>query len=233
MRGLLVTATDTEVGKTVVAAALTAALVADGHEPRAYKPAVTGLDEPVDGVLADHELLARVTGDDPALVSPQRFGPAVSPHLGAQLAGTVLDPGALVAGARAQAARSPRDLVVVEGVGGLLVPLTPTWLVRDLAVELALPVVVAARPALGTINHTLLTLAAARDAGLDVRAVILTPWPAQPSTIEASNRETLEALAGCEVAVLPRLAAFDDATLAAAGAALSPARWIGAGAAAA
>ncbi|MTD44218.1 AAA family ATPase [Conexibacter sp. W3-3-2] len=155
------------------------------------------------------------------------------PHLGAQLAGTVLDPGALVAGARAQAARSPRDLVVVEGVGGLLVPLTPTWLVRDLAVELALPVVVAARPALGTINHTLLTLAAARDAGLDVRAVILTPWPAQPSTIEASNRETLEALAGCEVAVLPRLSAFDDATLAAAGAALSPARWIGAGAAAA
>ena len=81
--------------------------------------------------------------------------------------------------------------MVVEGVGGLLVPLTPEWSVRDLALELGLPVVVAARPGLGTINHTRLTLEAARD--LDVRAVVLTPWPAEPSVIEASNREFLGA----------------------------------------
>lgn len=226
MRGVFVTATDTEVGKTVLAAAVASALRLAGLDVRAYKPAVTGLDEPVAGVLADHELLARVTGDDPSAVSPHRFGPAVSPHLGAALAGQELSPRAMVAAARAQADRSRDGVLVAEGVGGLLVPLTPTWLVRDLAVELGLPLIVAARPALGTINHTLLTLHAARAAGLDVRAVVLTPWPSAPSTIEASNLETLRELAGCEVTVLPRLAALDDDALAAAGASLSPARWL-------
>ena len=69
-------------------------------------------------------------------------------------------------------------MLVCEGVGGLLVPLTPTYLVRDLARELGYPVVVVAGPGLGTINHTLLTIEAARAAGLEVRAVVLTPWPA-------------------------------------------------------
>jgi dethiobiotin synthetase len=93
--------------------------------------------------------------------------------------------------ANARAAAEGNDVVVVEGVGGLLVPLTRSWTVRDMALELGLPVVVAARPALGTINHVRLTLEAARD--LDVRAVVLTPWPAEPSVIEESNREILEA----------------------------------------
>ena len=93
-----------------------------------------------------------------------RFGPPVSPHLAAELAGAALEPG----GARGRGARAAAaaDVVVVEGVGGLLVPLTLGYSVRDLAVDLGLPVVVAARPGLGTINHTLLTLEAARAAGL-------------------------------------------------------------------
>ena len=80
------------------------------------------------------------------------------------------------------------DVVVAEGVGGLLVPLTLGYTVRDLAVDLGWPVVVAARPGLGTINHSLLTVESARAAGLDVRAVVLTPWPAQPSVMQRSNR---------------------------------------------
>ena len=69
------------------------------------------------------------------------------------------------------------SIAVVEGVGGLLVPLGPEADVRDLARDLGLPLVVAARPGLGTINHTLLTLEAARAAGLTVAGVVLTPWP--------------------------------------------------------
>ena len=69
-------------------------------------------------------------------------------------------------------------MLVCEGVGGLLVPLTPDYLVRDLARDLALPVAIAASPGLGTINHTLLTIEAVRAAGLEVGAVVLTPWPA-------------------------------------------------------
>ncbi len=228
MRGVFVTATDTEVGKTVLAASIAAALVADGLSVRAFKPVVTGVDEPVDGVAADHELLALVTGDDPAQVTPHTFGPPVSPHLGAALAGTTLDPAALAAAAREQAARAGDGVLVAEGVGGLLVPLTTGHLVRDLAVQLGLPLVVAARPALGTINHTLLTLEAARSAGLDVAAVVLTPWPGdRASVVEASNLETLRELARCEVAVLPRLDTLSVESLAEAGSSLSPARWLG------
>ncbi len=105
---------------------------------------------------------------------------------------------------RARPRLAPNRLVC-EGVGGLLVPLAPGYLVRDLAAELALPLVIAASPGLGTINHTLLTIEAARAVGLTVAAVVLTPWPAQPSAIEGSNRETIEALGEVRVEVLPQL----------------------------
>lgn len=227
MRGCLVTATDTGVGKTVVACAVLAALAARGERVAALKPAVTGLDEPAAGVPDDHELLAACAGMRPDEVAPHRFGPAVSPHLAAQLAGRPIDVPGLIARARGAAAQA--DALVVEGVGGLLVPLGPGWDLRAFARELGLPVIVAARPGLGTINHTLLTLEAARAAGLDVRAVVLTPWPDEPGTIERSNRETLGRLGGGVVVVcLPRIRSpLTPAGFAAAGAGLPLDAWIG------
>jgi dethiobiotin synthetase len=221
LRGVFVTGTDTGVGKTVLAAALAAALRAAGVDVAAFKPAVTGLEEPEPGRPADHELLAAAAGRPPDEVAPYRFGPPVSPHLAAELAGTTLDPAALVAAARALRA----DVVVAEGVGGLLVPLTLGFTVRDLAVELGWPVVVAARPGLGTISHSLLTVEAARAAGLDVRAVVLTPWPDEPSVMQRSNREAIERLGGVEVATLPTVG-LDVGELARAGAALPYERWL-------
>ena len=85
-------------------------------------------------------------------------------------------------------------MLVAEGVGGLLVPLSGNYLVRDLAADLGMPVVIAARPGLGTISHTLMTIECARAAGLEVAGVVLTPWPAQPGEMERSNRETIARL---------------------------------------
>jgi dethiobiotin synthetase len=221
LRGVFVTGTDTGVGKTVLAAALAAALRADGVDVAAFKPAVTGIDEPEDGRPADHDLLAAAAGRPAAEVTPHRFGPAVSPHLAAELAGTALEPAALVAAARALRA----DVVVAEGVGGLLVPLTLGYTIRDLAVDLGWPVVIAARPGLGTINHSLLTVESARAAGLDVRAVVLTPWPEEPSVMQCSNAEAIARLGGVEVATLAAVGVDVDA-LALAGAALPYARWL-------
>jgi dethiobiotin synthetase len=102
----------------------------------------------------------------------------------------------------ARAAADGVDLLVCEGVGGLLVPLTLGYLVRDLARELALPLVVVASPALGTINHALLTIEAARAVGLDVAAIVLTPWPADPGTVEASNRDAIRRLGSVRVDTL-------------------------------
>jgi len=228
MRGLFVTGTDTGVGKTVLSAALLASMAADGERVRAHKPVVTGLAEVQDAGHGrwppDHELLALAAGMTPEQVSPLRFGPALSPHLAARLQGTEVQPQTLLDSARAAAGA---DTLIVEGVGGLLVPLCDGYTVRDLALALALPLLVAARPGLGTINHTLLTLQSARAARLDVRAVVMTPWPAQPTVLERSNRETIERMGEVEVAVLGSVAEPQPSALAQAGAALPWRRWLG------
>ncbi|MDP1846450.1 MAG: dethiobiotin synthase [Solirubrobacteraceae bacterium] len=222
-RGCFVTGTDTGAGKTVVAAAIAAALHARGERVAVWKPVVTGLDEPGDGGWPpDHELLARAAGRSDGDVTTATFGPAVSPHLAAEMAGAMLELDVLVRAARARG--SGADVLVAEGVGGLLVPFGD-FTVRELAIALGLPVVIAARPGLGTINHSLLTIEVARAAGLDVRAVVLTPWPGEPSVMQRSNRTTIARLGDIEVATLPATTpAAQD--LARAGASLPFDRWI-------
>jgi dethiobiotin synthetase len=231
VRGLFVTGTDTGVGKTILSAALLAAMSSEGRRVQAYKPVVTGLTDQVEIAArgewpADHELLARAAGMEPEDVAPLRYGPAVSPHLGAQLAGERIDPERLLSGAREAEARiagagDGTGTLVVEGVGGLLTPLAERYTVCDLAAALGLGVLIAARAGLGTINHTLLTLTVARSAGLDVRAVILTPWPLDPTEIERSNRETIARLGDVEVAGLARVPSPALTDLARAGAQLA------------
>jgi dethiobiotin synthetase len=226
LRGCLVTGTDTGVGKTVVAAAIVASLRRRGVAVRAIKPLITGLDDPADPDWPpDHELLARASGQEPAEVVLAGYGPPVSPHLAAELAGGPAPTLRwLLDGVRAAAARGA--VTVVEGVGGLLVPLGPDADVRDLAAGLGLPLVIAARPGLGTINHTLLTVEAARAAGLTVAGVVLTPWPRDPSVMERSNRETIARLGSVAVATLAPVVRADPALLAEAGAELPLDLWL-------
>lgn len=202
MRGVFVTGTGTEVGKTVVAAVIAHTLAASGSAVAVFKPAVTGLEEPGE---PDHELLRRASGSvqSDEEIAPYRYGPPASPHLAAARAGEVIDPDRLVGAA--EEAASGAEMLVCEGVGGFLVPLAGGYTVRDLAVALGLPVVVAAAPGLGTINHTLLTLEAARGAGLEVAMVVLTPWPEVPGAVEASNLATIAALGEVRVETLPSL----------------------------
>lgn len=224
MRGLFVTGTGTEVGKSVLAASICATMAARGERVAAFKPAVTGLDEAPGPWPPDHELLATAAscGQPPEGIAPHRFGPPLSPHFAAKLAGVEIEPAELIAGARKAAADA--DALVVEGVGGLLVPLTPKYLVRDLAAELGLVVVIAASPGLGTINHTLMTIEAARSAGLRVAGVVMTPWPADPEPIERSNRDAVERLGA--VTVTPLEPTGPDA-LADAGSRLPLDEWLG------
>jgi len=245
VRGLFVAGTDTGVGKTILSAALAAAMTAGGERVRAFKPVVTGLAD-IDGTAGtgaadpagagaahpagvwppDHVLLAAAAGMDPEEVAPLRFGPAVSPHLAARLQDAPIDPRMLLEHARASAAAG--TVLVVEGVGGLLVPLAEDYSVCDLAADLGLPLLIAARPGLGTINHTLLTLRAARAAGLEVLAVVLTPWPARPSAMELSNSETIARLGEVEVATLSYVEATEPAALARAAEGLPWRDWLAA-----
>jgi dethiobiotin synthetase len=224
MRGVLVTATDTGVGKTILSASLLAAMTAGGESVCAHKPVVTGLDEPPGTWPADHELLGIAAGMMPEDVAPLRYGPAASPHLAARLAGEQIDPAQLLAAARSAVAGE--STLIVEGVGGLLAPLAEDYTVRDFAVALELPLLIAARPGLGTINHTLLTLDGARAAGLDVLAVVLTPWPERPGEMERSNHETIARLGEIEVATLGHVRSPNVADLARAGDELPWRRWL-------
>jgi dethiobiotin synthetase len=219
MQGVFVTGTGTEVGKTVVAAAIARTLAATGREVAVFKPAVTGLEDPGE---PDHALLRRAAGSAQSdeQIAPYRYGPPASPHLAAALAGEEIDPDRLRAAA-AEAGRGA-DALVCEGVGGLLVPLSPGYLVRDLAADLALPLAIAASPGLGTINHTLLTVEAARSAGLEVAMVVLTPWPPDPTEVERSNLETIAALGEVTTETLPAIDLSEPASWPAVGSFLIP-----------
>jgi dethiobiotin synthetase len=220
MRGLFVTGTGTEVGKTVVASAIAYSARARGDRVAVFKPAVSGLDDhqlssevwESAPELPDHALLRLAAGSRQGdeHVAPYRYGPAVSPHLAAELGGEQIDPDRLRGAALA--ATEGADLLVCEGVGGFLVPLTPDYLVRDFARDLALPVVVVGSPGLGTINHTLLTIHAVRAAGLEVAAAVLTPWESAPSAMERSNLETIARLGNVEVETLRCLDLTDPAS---------------------
>ncbi|HEY4996656.1 MAG TPA: dethiobiotin synthase [Solirubrobacteraceae bacterium] len=230
MRGLFITGTDTGVGKTAISAALLAAISETGERVRAFKPVVTGIAEAPaqagesEPWPADHELLARAADMSAAEVSPHLYPAAVSPHLAARLVGETIDPAALLAHARRGDAAAT---VIVEGVGGLLVPLTEEYSVRDLALALGLPIVIVARPDLGTINHTLLTIESARAVGLHVAAVVLNRWPAAAGVLERSNRSTISQLGQVEVATFGELACPTREALARAGQELPWRAWLG------
>jgi dethiobiotin synthetase len=206
MRGIFITGTGTEVGKTMVAGAAARTLAARGKRVAVFKPVVSGLDDYRDGdALPDHDLLRLASGspqsDDE--IAPYRYGPAVSPHLAAALAGEEIEPARLRAAA--EAAARDADVLVCEGVGGFLVPLTLGYLVRDFARDIGAPVGIAASAGLGTINHALLTIESVRSVGLEVAAVVLTPWPDEPGVLERSNRDAVERLGQVRVEVLPHL----------------------------
>ncbi len=160
MTGFFVTGTDTNVGKTVLSALLVAAL-----DAVYWKPVQTGASEGT-----DRESVRRWAGAADDQLPRERFcfAPPVSPHLAAQEAGVRISLGAFEL-----PAPSPKRKWIVEGAGGVMVPLNERDLMRDLMAQIGFPIVVAARTALGTINHTLLTLAALREARLPICGVAL------------------------------------------------------------
>lgn len=162
-RGFFVTGTDTGVGKTLVACALLRALASNGRSVIGMKPVAAGSDG---GRWPDVDALAGASSvSAPAkLVNPYAFEPAIAPHIAAAIAGTRIDVDAI---ARAYDELSRRaQIVVVEGVGGFVVPLNERETTADLAQRLALPVVLVVGMRLGCLNHALLTSSRIEAAGL-------------------------------------------------------------------
>ena len=201
IKGLFVTGTDTNVGKTLIAAGITAALRQQGLKVGYFKPVQSGCPEEGGGLIPTDARIVKELAQLPEpldLLTPIRLRLPLAPGVAAVREGTKVDL-EQVAGAVRELAGG-YDFLVVEGAGGLYVPLVDNdFLVLDLARWLKLPLLVVARAGLGTINHTALTVLAARRAGLAVAGVILNRGSATPGLAEQTNPEVIEALTGVPI----------------------------------
>lgn len=194
MSTLVVTGTDTGVGKTVATAALACHARLAGIDVAVYKPVQTG--SPHDDDLADIARLSGVTD----LRGSWRYPEPLAPVAAAQRAGLALPTRAELVGSVREA---DAKLVLVEGAGGLLVELGEDGAtLRDVAMDLAAPVLLVVAAGLGTLNHTSLTLEALASQGIGCAGLIIGAWPASPGPAEEGNRDALSRLAPLR-AVLP------------------------------
>jgi dethiobiotin synthetase len=198
-----VTGTDTGVGKTVAAAALCRVERLAGQTVLYAKPVQTGLHPAEPG---DAAFVAAAAGVP--VVECLRFRDPLAPAVAAERAGAIIDVDGLLADL--VKAGDGFDRVVVEGAGGLLVPLSEDVTMADLADRLGAGLVVVTRPSLGTLNHTALTLEAARGRGLPVDGLVISGWPAHPSVTEETNLERLSAMAPV-LGLLPAYPELDTA----------------------
>jgi dethiobiotin synthetase len=201
MNSLLITGTDTGAGKTWVGRALSHALVSAGRRVVAVKPVETGCGN-ARSHLEDGALLAAATGQAEPRAALFRFAAPVAPALAAEREGETIDLDALVL--QIEGLSSNAEVLLVEGAGGLLSPITWEWTVVDLARALGASALVVAMDRLGTINHTQLTLSALELAGLSVTGIVLTA-PEMPDDSTGTNASAIVRLSGLDrVLSLPR-----------------------------
>lgn len=213
-RGLFITGTDTGVGKTVVTAAIAAALRRRGVNVGVMKPIETGIEDdsgrrsPLD---SDFLRTAAGVGGSSSEISPVQLKAALAPAVAADLECYEISI-PLLRQSYLNLAKN-RDLMLVEGAGGLCVPIKGNYLMSDLARDLDLPLLVVARAGLGTINHTVLTIRFALAVGLRVLGVIINNYPQTPGLAHSTNPDQIERLTGVPVlARVPTDAAVDAET---------------------
>ncbi|MDD4870693.1 MAG: dethiobiotin synthase [Kiritimatiellae bacterium] len=196
---LFITGTDTGIGKTLASAVLLASLRKSGIDAVPMKPVQTGCSTRKGKLVAqDIEFVLNFTGikttaTDRKLMCPYRFKPACSPHLAARIARKTISFNRIVHSFKKLYRK--HQAVIVEGAGGVLVPINGKKTMLDLMKILRLPVILVASPGLGTINHALLSIREIKRAGLDLKGVIFNQSkPGRPGYIEKDNFQTIAAL---------------------------------------
>ncbi len=188
-KAVFITGTDTGVGKTAVTAALAALLSEKGLVTGVIKPFQTGTD--LEG-LSDAEFIYKFLGRDCVLseVSPCRLKAPLSPYRAAAIEGVDIPLRDIIEHTRDYISRN--DITLVEGAGGLCVPVTGNYMMADLAVDLDAPMVIVARPGLGTLNHTALSLEYAMQRGAQVLGVVINGFPEPADVASATNPAVLK-----------------------------------------
>lgn len=191
---IMVTGTDTGVGKTLVAGAIGRWFRMRGFRVAALKPCATGCIRRREGLVSeDAEFLAHCADVRFPLdvICPQRYAEPLAPAVAAERAGKPLDWEAIDRSIALMSAES--DVMIVEGVGGVMVPMDARHTFRNVAAWLGAPTVVVARPALGTINHTLLSVESLCHANISVSGVVINRYPAENASVaEETNPRSIE-----------------------------------------
>ncbi len=208
-RGFFVTGTDTEIGKTVIAAGVVHALAANGNRVAAMKPVASGAEQ-TDAGLRNEDALRLIAAANVEAryqdVNPYCFEPPIAPHLAAEEAGTSIRYELIEDAAKVLAAHA--DALVVEGVGGWQVPLAPDFGIPDLAVRLGLPVLLVVGLRLGCINQARLSVESILASGCKLAGWIGNVASAEPMAREAANIGTLKQLLPVPcLGIVPHLAA--------------------------
>jgi dethiobiotin synthetase len=200
-RGFFITGTDTGVGKTVVTAALAIVLRESGRDVGVFKPVASGCVRRREGLVSeDAEFLAKAAEAPETLeeISPVRFEEPLAPTVAAARAGVETDLEPMWEAWRRL--RDAHEILLVEGIGGILCPVTRAMSVADLAKEFRLPLLVVARSTLGTINHTALTISAARARGLVVAGVVVNRYNHEsPDLAEMTSPDEIQRVTGVRV----------------------------------
>lgn len=209
-RGIFIIGTDTDAGKTVVAAGLMYLLLKSKHRAAYFKPVASGVTVIGDtAASSDAAFVSSISGYDekPDRVTPFLFADAVAPHLAARLASRRIDP--TVIQKSLNDLKNRYDIIVAEGAGGLAVPLNDEgYMQYDLIRELNFSCLLVARAGLGTINHTLLSLRFAKSVGLTIKGIIISG--AGETLIEQDNIATIKKHSGLKaIFTLPAVTAVD------------------------
>ncbi|MBI4832684.1 MAG: dethiobiotin synthase, partial [Candidatus Lindowbacteria bacterium] len=213
---IFITGTDTEIGKTVVAAGLALAFRESGLDVGVMKPVATGCrsnenrDTPSVTSLSlfseDVDYLMGACGckDGRELVCPQMLREPLAPEVAAELEGVRIDVRKMTRAYKEL--RRRHDVLIVEGAGGLLVPVKKNYFMVDLVVAFSAPIIIVARPGLGTINHTLLTRELARAKKIDVAGIIINNFVERPSLAERTNPDVIRRYSGDQLlGIMPHL----------------------------
>ena len=200
-KGYFITGTDTGVGKTLVAGGIAALFKNKGTNVGVMKPIATGCKRVDNNLVSDDAVFLKSIAeveDEYALINPVNFEQPLAPSIAARLSNTKIDIEKVRTSYDILCER--HDYMIVEGIGGLLVPIDEYYFVVDMAEEMELPVIVVCSPTLGTINHTLLTVSYARQHGLDVKGIIINESAENCDTIvKDTNTDEIKRLTGLPI----------------------------------
>ncbi|WP_077706515.1 dethiobiotin synthase [Virgibacillus dokdonensis] len=204
MKGIFITGTDTDVGKTVIASGIAATLKEKKLDVGVFKPLLSGISR--NHANSDTSLLKHMsqTSLTHAEITPYEFSQPLAPSVAAQLEDKEICMQAVLD--HWKKIKDRHDFFIVEGAGGISVPLGKDFLVSDLAIALKLPILIVARPNLGTVNHTYLTVYYAKQVGIPIVGIVINGKSNQPNIDEITNPKLMEDMCGVPVlGVTPKL----------------------------